>query len=293
VLRTLTRHITVGELPYDTAEFLYRIKDPDKTRKDRMMAAHVGMPTDLADYAIKSALVQAEGLRFGLEHYRRSMFHCSGALFWQLHDCWPGISWSCIDYYLNPKASYYYVRRALAPVIVSPAIVGDEVQLWGVNDTAERRHEEAIVRQVSLTGEVLSERSVEVNVLPNCAEKLAMWRVSEFSVLSGSEPGCLVVSVPEEPAIPANVLFARELKDVPFRPAEVQAQWNASGPDYEVTLTSDVLAYFAHLVFPVDGIVASDNYVHVLPGEPTVIRFTAADQLRAEDVQIGALNLKR
>ncbi|MBM3123177.1 MAG: hypothetical protein FJZ97_13485 [Chloroflexi bacterium] len=293
VLSTLTRHSTHRTLQYDTEEFLYRIKDPDKTRKDRMMAAHVGLPTDLEDYATKSALVQAEGLRFGLEHYRRRMFHCSGALFWQLHDCWPGISWSCIDYYLNPKASYYYVRRALAPVILSPVIVGDEVQLWGVNDTLERRHEEAIVRQVSLTGEVLDQRSVEVNILPNCAEKLAMWRLSELRALTAEEPGCLIVSVPEEPGIPSNVLFARELKDVPLKSATVSAQWEATGPEYAVTLTSDVLAYFAHLLLPVDGIVASDNYVHVLPGEPVVIRFTGPEGLLAEEVGIGALNLRR
>ena len=292
-LRTLTRHITRGALQYDSEAFLNRIKDPDKTRKDRMMAAHVGLPTDLEDYALKSALVQAEGLRFGLEHYRRGMFHCSGALFWQLHDCWPGISWSCIDYYLNPKASYYYVRRALAPVILSPILRGDEVQLWGVNDTAERRHEEAIVREVSLAGEVLTERSVEVNVPPNSAAKLAIFRLNEFAGLTSDEPTCLVFGIPEEPDIPQNVLFARELKDVPLLPATIEAQWKAAGGEYGVTLSSDVPAYFVHLLFPVDGIVASDNYVPILPGEPVTLRFTAPSGLRAEEVRIGALNLRR
>jgi beta-mannosidase len=291
VLRTLTRHVTAGELEYDSPEFLHRIKDPDKTRKDRMMAAHVGMPNGLQDYAVKSALVQAEGLRFGLEHYRRSMFHCSGALFWQLHDCWPGISWSCIDYYLNPKAGYYYVRRALAPVILSPVIVGDHVQLWGVNDRLERQHGEAVVEQVTVDGEVVDSRSVEVNILPNSAEQLAVWRLSELPVLTAQEPGCLLIRAPEAPEIPENVLFARELKDIPFRPATIEAVWSEAAPgEYSVTLSADVLAYFVHLEFPVDGTVASDNYVPVIPDRPTTIRFSSSAPVSAAEVRIAALN---
>ena len=32
-----------------------------------------------------------------------------------------------------------------------------------------------------------------------------------------------------------------------------------------------MLAYFVHLLFPRDGIVASDNYVHILPGDTVTI----------------------
>jgi beta-mannosidase len=34
-----------------------------------------------------------------------------GSLFWQLNDCWPGISWSAIDYYGRKKKLYFEVQK--------------------------------------------------------------------------------------------------------------------------------------------------------------------------------------
>ncbi len=291
VLRTLSRHVPAEELDYDSEQFLYRIKDPDNTRKVRMMAAHIGEPTSLEDYVLKSMLAQAEGLRFGIEHYRRCMFHCSGALFWQLHDCWPGISWSCIDYYLNPKASYYYVKRAMAPVILSPELRDGEVLLYGVNDTLARRTVDVLARQVELDGTVRRSHGVQADLPPNSSTLVASWQVGELGTGWPEEPEPLIFSAPEADGIPDNVLFPVELKDVPLRPATIGAEWEQTGGDsYEVTLSSEVLAYFVHLVFPVDGVQASDNYVHVLPGEPAILQVTAPGPLDPGEVQVQALN---
>ena len=34
-----------------------------------------------------------------------------GTLFWQLNDCWPGPSWSVIDYYGKPKVAYEVIKE--------------------------------------------------------------------------------------------------------------------------------------------------------------------------------------
>ena len=36
---------------------------------------------------------------------------CWGNMVWRLNDSWPIIYWSIIDYYLEPKIPYYYLRR--------------------------------------------------------------------------------------------------------------------------------------------------------------------------------------
>ena len=77
------------------------------------------MPHDLDEYIDFSQMAQAEGLKFGIEHYRRRKPHCSGTLVWQLDDCWPVLSWSVLDYYGFGKAGYYYLQRAFAPVLAS------------------------------------------------------------------------------------------------------------------------------------------------------------------------------
>jgi beta-mannosidase len=42
-----------------------------------------------------------------------------GTLYWQLNDCWPGPSWSSIDYKGNWKALHYHARKFYSPVMIS------------------------------------------------------------------------------------------------------------------------------------------------------------------------------
>ena len=108
---TLERNIPKDQFYWGSEEMAYRNKDIHHPKGILLMEGYTGVPKDLDEYISYSMLTQAEGLKYGIEHYRRNKPHTSGALFWQLNDCWPGTSWSVIDYYLLPKASYHYARK--------------------------------------------------------------------------------------------------------------------------------------------------------------------------------------
>ena len=57
-----------------------------------------------------------------------------GSLYWQLNDCWPGASWSSIDYYGKWKALHYKVKESFAPVIISHEFVNGDLQLTVISD---------------------------------------------------------------------------------------------------------------------------------------------------------------
>ena len=76
-------------------------------------------PKSLEYIAYVSELIQAEAVRYCVEHLRRNYGRCMGAIYWQLNDCWPVASWSSIDYYDRYKALQYYSKRFYAPIIVS------------------------------------------------------------------------------------------------------------------------------------------------------------------------------
>ena len=72
---------------------------------------------ELAIYA--SQLLQADAIRYGVEHFRRNRGRCMGAIYWQLNDCWPVVSWASIDYCGRLKALQYYAKRFFAPLMIS------------------------------------------------------------------------------------------------------------------------------------------------------------------------------
>lgn len=76
-------------------------------------------PTSFDSFLYASQLLQGEAIRYGVEHFRRNRGRCMGAVYWQLNDCWPVISWSSIDYTGRWKALHYYAKRFFAPVMIS------------------------------------------------------------------------------------------------------------------------------------------------------------------------------
>lgn len=78
-------------------------------------------PTDFETVIYASQLLQADAIRYGVEHLRRNRndSRCMGAVYWQFNDCWPVASWSSVDYCQRLKALHYAARRFFAPVMIS------------------------------------------------------------------------------------------------------------------------------------------------------------------------------
>ena len=57
-----------------------------------------------------------------------------GALYWQLNDIWQGASWSSLEHGGGWKLSHYYAEQFFRPIIVSPIINGDNVEVWLICD---------------------------------------------------------------------------------------------------------------------------------------------------------------
>lgn len=94
-------------------------------------------PESLDELVYYSQLLQAEAIRYGVEHFRRNRGRCMGTVYWQLNDCWPVASWASIDYEGRWKALQYYARRFFAPILVSCEEKGYLDQRISVNDEKE------------------------------------------------------------------------------------------------------------------------------------------------------------
>ena len=121
------------------------------------------IPEDFSRFVYLSQILQADAIRYGVEHFRRFRGRCMGALYWQLNDCWPVVSWASVDYYGRWKALHYRARRFFAPVLISV-------------------HENENERIVNISNETLKPFAgkILVAVKNNRMETLASWDTDVF-----------------------------------------------------------------------------------------------------------------
>ncbi|MBN1117213.1 MAG: glycoside hydrolase family 2 protein [Bacteroidales bacterium] len=80
------------------------------------MELYYKVPDDFKDMLYVGQLLQAYAIKKAIDIHRINKSNCMGSLYWQLNDCWPGASWSGIDYYGNWKALNYRVKDAFKPI---------------------------------------------------------------------------------------------------------------------------------------------------------------------------------
>ena len=75
-------------------------------------------PSSFKEFVELSQRTQAKGMEIAIQAHRKKMGHCMGTMFWQLNDCWPGPSWSVIDYYGNEKLAYDVVKENYEEILI-------------------------------------------------------------------------------------------------------------------------------------------------------------------------------
>ena len=95
------------------------------------------MPRHFPSLVYLSLILQAEGIRYGVEHWRRNRNRVSGTLIWQLNDCWPVASWASLDYFGRWKALHYAAKRFYAPLLLSVADYGKTMKIHVTSDLVE------------------------------------------------------------------------------------------------------------------------------------------------------------
>ncbi len=124
------------------------------------------MPRDFQSLVYLSMLLQAEGIRFGVEHWRRNKHRVSGTLYWQLNDCWPVASWASLDFFGRWKALHYAARRFYAPIMLSILDEGKRMQVHVTSDAGELFQGSIHWSLVTIAGKVLKSGHETVKVQP-------------------------------------------------------------------------------------------------------------------------------
>ncbi len=113
-------------------------------------------PTDFEQLLYATQMLQAQAIRYGVEHFRRIRGTCMGTLVWQFNDISPMASWSGLDHFGRRKALHYAERRMFAPVLISCEEHGEVDQKPWANTQPREIRFTAALHVANETDEVLT-----------------------------------------------------------------------------------------------------------------------------------------
>ncbi|HEY3332237.1 MAG TPA: glycoside hydrolase family 2 protein [Capsulimonadaceae bacterium] len=286
----------VDKTPYSTV-----VKWHDKSRRGydkylEMVAIHFPRPQTLEDLVYYTQVNQAEALKYGIEHYRRSKGRCWGTLFWQFNDCWPVQSWAVVDSLIDPKAAYHAMKRFYAPLLLSFSSDGDMLSVHLVNDLLE-----PVTGQVKLTietfsGEPLATHFLEAAVPANGA---AVVGSVDLSVTRGREKDVLVYASFEGKDAPDadNFFFFAEPKEWLLPRPQLTVHIEERDGEFEVAIAAESFAPYVWLrladnsrIF--DTFDDGDNFFHLRAGETRYVYIEAREDLETVEQLRGLLTVR-
>lgn len=116
--------------------------------------AKISCENGLEKFIDNSQNYQANLIHDAIHYYRRQKNQSITGIFqFMFIDCWPSITWSVVDYYLNKKNGYYSLMSAFKPVLLSINLRQDQyflgsklnLDLYVINDTY-KKYENLIVK---------------------------------------------------------------------------------------------------------------------------------------------------
>lgn len=233
---------------------------------------------DFARTLYLSQLMQAEGMKTAMEAHRRNMPYCMGSLIWQLNDVWPCASWSGIDYYGRWKAMHYFVKKACEPVVVSPYIQGDTLDIFVVSDLRKPLRGVMKLTLTDFSGNELKSSFHPVTVGAAASQRALRYGVRDY--LDGADPGnaVLVCEFRSDKTAYRALQYFETMKNAALPAAAVRIR--AEKPDAatcRITVSSDKLAKNLTLHYKGTAGIFSDNYFDLLPGESRSVTLTAPE----------------
>jgi beta-mannosidase len=225
------------------------------------------MPNDFPSLVYLSMVLQAEGIRYGVEHWRRNRHRVSGTLYWQTNDCWPVASWSSLDYYGRWKALHYAARRFYASLLLSIEDEGTWMSVHVTNDETEAWQGKVRWALETLEGEVVVERLEEVSAAP-----LASTQVCSLDFVNrvNDENRRDVVFVADlwegDERIATQVATFVPNKHLSLVDPELSTTVLLQDDQLVCEVTATSLARFVELSLEGADVVWSDNYFDVLAG---------------------------
>lgn len=250
------------------------------------MSLYYKVPVKFEDLVYVGLVLQGQGMRHGIEAYRRNRPYCMGSLFWQLNDSWPVVSWSSIDYYGNWKAMQYQSQRAFAPVLINAIKECYDLCVYLISDELQDRDDVRLtVELMDFDGKSHGKWTHSGKLSANTSMLFLKKRVDEFLSKQDAATSFLrfTLKAKNGAALADEVFYFAYPKDQKLPEARIETSVKRRGEAIEMTLKADKLARDIFIEVPVQGVRFSDNFFDLLPGQRKKITITSPEGYSLKD----------
>lgn len=231
-------------------------------------------PKDFESLLYVGQVLQAEGIKSAIEAHRRKMPYCMGSLYWQINDCWPVASWSSIDYFGRWKALHYFARKAYQPILVSPILKNDTLQVFIVSDQLHSVKAQLKLEMMDFAGCLIWQKELPVEIAANSSQ--SYFQASKSELLKGTSAKNVLLKtglLQNDKISSQNILYFVTVENLNLPAPKIDKAITPITGGYSIRLTSDRLAKNVYLqIDEVDGFF-SDNFFDLLPGATVEIEF--------------------
>lgn len=232
----------------------------------RYLADNYLYPSSFEDLVYLSQLLQADAIKYGVEHFRRQRGYCMGSIYWQFNDCWPVASWSSVDSLGRYKALHYAAKKFYAPVAMGLFLENGRLAVNISNETMAdfRGHIQLSLCRSDLT--VLDQVRAEAAVEALTAKDVFSYKVPE------SDPYETYLYVDLYDGAGNFLMRQTELlvpaKHFSWLPPHLDFQFTDAEGGVEIAVTSDVFTKGVAIDFDTFDCVLSDNFFDLTDGQP-------------------------
>ena len=247
-----------------------------------ILREHFGAATSARQFAEQAQWLNYDGYRAMYESAEENRL---GLLIWMSHPCWPTMVWQTYDYFLDPTAAYFGVKKACEPLHVQFNPVKKVVEV--VNLSKGNQDRLMLKAQIlNMYGKQLFEKSVPVSIKEDETEDILPLDLPDEEVyyirlfLSNGKH-LISENFYVEGKTENNWQALDTLPKVRVSSSE---QFKRVGDEYYGTVTIDnpnpTPALMLRLnLMGTDGkqilpVIYSDNYFHLMPGEHKTVHIS-------------------
>lgn len=236
---------------------------------NEFMQKYLFKPSSFDEYVYLSQVLQATAMQTAFDAHFSEAPRCMGSLFWQYNDCWPSISWSAVDYYLNPKALYYLAKRMFRPIGIYYRPQQKHPGFYVFSDIENIANCRAVAELCDFSGNVVTHTETKVDIIANQSVAIIFDKLQLDDKIKPSDHYLKLCIYNQQQLIGERVFFFERDSKLNLLLPNIKVTQTQTGDSITLNISADKLARWVFL--EADNMTFSDNYFDLLPGETRII----------------------